>query len=64
MLCFKVVKYPQNLLIFPKHNSISVEYIKAVVIGLNHVNCVKYLKNLFMLGNTGLNLVHKHFGQL
>lgn len=39
--------------------------MKAMVIGLNNVNCVKYLKNLFMLGNIGLNnVVHEHFGQL
>lgn len=36
----------------------------AVVMSLN-VNCMKYLRNLFMLGNIGLNsLVNKHFGQL
>lgn len=39
-------------------------YTEVAVIGLNNVNCVKDLKNLFMLGNIGLNLVHKHFGQL
>jgi hypothetical protein len=39
--------------------------MKAMVIGFNNVNCVKYLKNLFMLGNIDLNsLVHEHIGQL